>query len=129
MGHGFSRTKMVTLSSRRVLVALFLGVACGRDAHPTELPCHGAPRQLTPASDTVQAGDTVRFRVPPTELAQTTGVQLVWSSSNIAIASVSADSGLARGLAAGVTSIRADDRTVTTSGCALHYWVGTLFVH
>jgi hypothetical protein len=100
--------------------------ACGREGGGVLTPCPIAPMFAIPWADTIAVGDTVRFRIPASDLVHTPARLIRWASSNEAVATVTPDSDLAHALAVGLAEIDAMDMN-SPSNCRTS-WFGTLRV-
>jgi hypothetical protein len=114
------------------IAAVFVAGAVGAACHsaPTERICPALPiayLQTIPAFDTIAVGDTVRFRVPASALAQNPRPVIRWSSGNTSVASITPDSGLATAHALGTSDISGMDQN-TVGECYPTTWHGTLNV-
>ncbi len=89
-------------------------------------PCPVPPMFAIPWTDTIAVGDTVRFRIPASDLVHTPERLIRWESDNERVATISPDSGLAHALAIGVAGMYGVDQN-SPSNCSTK-WYGTLRV-
>jgi hypothetical protein len=109
-----------------VVVVAGAMAGCGREGGGGTAICPIPPMFAIPLADTTAVGDTVRFRIPSADLANTPARLIRWESDNQRVATISPDSGLAHALAVGIAGMHGVDQN-SPSNCSPS-WYGTLWV-